>query len=200
MKIKKKIPLIDQHDKYGFWGKFGGNFIPETLKKPVEDLSVLFKKLRKDKKFINERDFYFKNWVGAPTPFIKLEKLTNLIHHRGPNENGYFIDDKINLGFKRLSIIDLKNGKQPFESQNKRYVLAFNGEIYNYKYLRKILISKNIKLKTNSDTEVLVESLSNFGLDYINKMNGMFAFVLYDKKENCAYFFRDRLGIKPLFF
>ena len=137
---------------------------------------------------------------GLSPDKLKLEKLTNLIHHRGPNENGYFIDDKINLGFKRLSIIDLKNGKQPFESQNKRYVLAYNGEIYNYKYLRKILISKNIKLKTNSDTEVLVESISNFGLDYINKMNGMFAFVLYDKKENCAYFFRDRLGIKPLFF
>ena len=75
-KIRKGVPLIDQHDKNGFWGKFGGNFIPETLKKPVEDLSVLFEKLRKDKKFIQERDYYFKNWVGSPTPFIKLEKLT----------------------------------------------------------------------------------------------------------------------------
>ncbi len=77
MKIKKGIPLIDQHDKKGFWGKkFGGNFIPETLKKPVEDLTILFEKLRKDKKFIKERDYYFNNWVGAPTPFVKLEKLT----------------------------------------------------------------------------------------------------------------------------
>ena len=79
IKIKKGIPLIDQHDKNGFWGKFGGNFIPETLKKPVEDLSVLFEKLRIDKKFIKERDYYFKNWVGAPTPFIKLENLTNYL-------------------------------------------------------------------------------------------------------------------------
>ena len=77
IKIKKKIPLIDQHDKNGFWGsKFGGNFIPETLKKPVEDLEVLFEKLRKDKNFIKERDRYFKNWVGSPTRFIKLEKLS----------------------------------------------------------------------------------------------------------------------------
>jgi len=76
MKLKKGIPLIDQHDKNGFWGKFGGNFIPETLKKPVEDLTVLFEKLRKDKKFIRERDYYFENWVGAPTPFIKLDNLT----------------------------------------------------------------------------------------------------------------------------
>ena len=78
IKIKKKIPLIDQHDKFGFWGgKFGGNFIPETLKKPVEDLEKLFSKLRNNKKFILERDRYFKNWVGSPTRFIKLENLTS---------------------------------------------------------------------------------------------------------------------------
>ena len=78
LKIKKKIPLIDQHDKYYLYGgKFGGNFIPETLKKPIEDLTNLFAKLRYDKKFIQERDFYFKNYVGAPTPFVKLNHLTN---------------------------------------------------------------------------------------------------------------------------
>ena len=78
IKLKKKIPLIDQHDKNGFWGgKFGGNFIPETLKKPVEDLENTFLKLRKNKKFVHTRDFYFKNWVGAPTPFIYLNNLTN---------------------------------------------------------------------------------------------------------------------------
>ena len=79
MKIKKNIPLIDQHDKKtGLWGgKFGGSYIPETLKKPVEDLTNLFEKLRYDKKFIRERDYYFKNWVGSPTSFIKLDNLTN---------------------------------------------------------------------------------------------------------------------------
>ena len=78
MKIKKKLSLIDQHDKNGFWGgKFGGSFVPETLKKPIEDLEVLFNKLKKDKKFIQERDKYFKNWIGAPTRFIKLENLTD---------------------------------------------------------------------------------------------------------------------------
>jgi len=76
MKIKKGIPLIDQHDKNGFWGKFGGNFIPETLKKPVEDLTKLFTKVRKNKKFIKSRDYYFKNYIGSPTPFIKLENLS----------------------------------------------------------------------------------------------------------------------------
>ena len=78
MKIKKKIPLIDQHDKnFMYGGKFGGNFIPETLKKPIDDLTKLFARLRKDKKFLKERDYYFKSYVGAPTPFIKLENLTD---------------------------------------------------------------------------------------------------------------------------
>ena len=78
IKIRKKIPLIDQHDKHGFWGgKFGGNFIPETLKKPIDDLTIQFKKLRKDKNFLKEKDYYYNNWVHkGPTPFIKLENLT----------------------------------------------------------------------------------------------------------------------------
>ena len=77
IKIKKKIPLIDQHDKFGFWGgKFGGNFIPETLKKPVDDLTKSFKILRNNKNFLNKRDYYFKNYIGSPTPFIKLEELS----------------------------------------------------------------------------------------------------------------------------
>ena len=78
MKIKKKIPLIDQHNKSGFWGgKFGGNFIPETLKKPIEDLTELFEKLRYDKKFLKQRDYYFKNYIGSPTSFVKLKNLSN---------------------------------------------------------------------------------------------------------------------------
>ena len=79
-KIKKRVPLIDQHDKnFMYGGKFGGNFIPETLKKPIDDLTKLFSKLRKDKKFLKERDYYFKNYIGAPTPFIKLDNLTDYL-------------------------------------------------------------------------------------------------------------------------
>jgi tryptophan synthase beta chain len=73
LKIKRGVPLIDQHDKnFMYGGKFGGNFIPETLKKPIDDLTKLFSKLRKDKKFLKERDYYFKNYIFAPTQFIKL--------------------------------------------------------------------------------------------------------------------------------
>ena len=80
MKLKKNLPVIDQHDKNGFWGgKFGGSFVPETLKKPIEDLTLLFSKLRKSKDFIEERDYYFKNWVGTPTPLVKLETLSDYL-------------------------------------------------------------------------------------------------------------------------
>ena len=78
LKIKKKTLLIDQHDKnFMYGGKFGGNYIPETLKKPIDDLTKLFSRLRKDKKFLKERDHYFKTYVGAPTPLIKLDNLTD---------------------------------------------------------------------------------------------------------------------------
>ena len=81
LKIKKNIPLIDQHDKNGFWGgKFGGNFIPETLKKPILDLENLFFKLRNNKSFIRDRDKYFKDWVGSPTRFIKLQNLSEYLN------------------------------------------------------------------------------------------------------------------------
>ena len=77
IKIKKGKLLIDQHDKNYFYGKkFGGNYVPETLKKPIEELAILFQKLRNNKNFLKERDFYFKNYIGAPTPFIKLDNLT----------------------------------------------------------------------------------------------------------------------------
>ena len=80
LKIKKNLLLIDQHDKnFMYGGKFGGNFIPETLKKPIDDLTKLFTKLRKNKNFLKERDHYFKTYVGAPTPFIKLENLTDYL-------------------------------------------------------------------------------------------------------------------------
>ena len=80
MKLKKKISVLDQHDKFGFWGgKFGGNFVPETLKKPINDLEILFDKLKNDKRFLQERDKHFKNWIGAPTRFIKLNNLTDFV-------------------------------------------------------------------------------------------------------------------------
>ena len=106
MRLKKGIPLIDQGDKLGFWGgKFGGNFVPETLKKPIEDLEILFNKLKKDKKFIKERDKYFKNWIGTPTRFIKLENLTK--HVGGAQIWSKVVSDANGGAHKILSLIHI---------------------------------------------------------------------------------------------
>ena len=99
IKIKKNTPLIDQHDKNGFWGKFGGNFIPETLKTPVEDLTILFEKFRKDKKFITAIDYYFQNLIDAHTSFKKLENLTN---HLGGDERWTKVVSEANGGAHKI--------------------------------------------------------------------------------------------------
>ena len=131
-----------------------------------------------------------------PNFFSLVKKLS----HRGPDDQGVYEDKKIQLGFRRLSIIDIKNGAQPFFSKSKRYALVFNGEIYNYKYLKKILQNKGIKFKTQSDTEVLLESFIFWGKECLTKINGMFAFAIYDFKKEELTMARDRFGIKPLYY
>ena len=128
IKIKKGIPLIDQHDKNGYWGKFGGNFIPETLKKPVEDLTNLFEKLRKDKKFIKERDYHYKNWVGSPTPFIKLENLTE--HLGGAQIWAKVVSEAVGGAHKVYGAI---THAMLCKYSNKKYLCTDTGAGYNGK-------------------------------------------------------------------
>ena len=127
-KIKKGIPLIDQHDKNGYWGKFGGNFIPETLKKPVEDLTILFEKLRKDKKFLKERDYHYKNWVGSPTPFIKLENLTE--HLGGAQIWAKVVSEAVGGAHKVYGAI---THAMLCKYSNKKYLCTDTGAGYNGK-------------------------------------------------------------------
>ena len=128
IKIKKGIPLIDQHDKNGYWGKFGGNFIPETLKKPVEDLTNLFEKLRKDKKFLKERDYHYKNWVGSPTPFIKLENLTE--HLGGAQIWAKVVSEAVGGAHKVYGAI---THAMLCKYSNKKYLCTDTGAGYNGK-------------------------------------------------------------------
>ena len=129
MKIKKGIPLIDQHNKNGFWGgKFGGNFIPETLKKPVEDLTILFEKLRKDKKFLKERDYYYKSWVGSPTPFVKLENLTE--HLGGAQIWAKVVSEAVGGAHKVYGAI---THAMLCKYSNKKYLCTDTGAGYNGK-------------------------------------------------------------------
>ena len=129
MKLIKGKSLIDQHDKNGFWGgKFGGNFIPETLKKPVDDLTILIEKLRKDKNFIRERDYYYNNWVGYPTPFIKLENLTK--HLGGAQIWAKVVSEAVGGAHKIYGAI---THALLCKYSNKRYLCTDTGAGYNGK-------------------------------------------------------------------
>ncbi len=131
----------------------------------------------------------------------QISKMNKIISHRGPDGEGVYCENGIALGHRRLSIIDLsENAAQPMFSASKRYVITFNGEIYNYKELRTLLNSKGVKLKTKSDTEVVLELFILNGVNSIHLLRGMFAFSIWDIKAKELYLFRDRIGIKPVYF
>lgn len=127
-----------------------------------------------------------------------LKKMTDIISHRGPDGEGFFVDKNIGLGHRRLSIIDLVSGDQPMYSEDKQKILTFNGEIYNYIELREELKSKGFRFRTNSDTEVVIKAYEAWGYECQNKFNGMWAFALWDKKKQELFISRDRIGEKPL--
>jgi asparagine synthase (glutamine-hydrolysing) len=129
-----------------------------------------------------------------------IKKMGDLIAHRGPDSEGYYCDDTIALGFRRLSIIDLKSGSQPIYNEDKTKVIIFNGEIYNFETLRKELKKKGHKFTTKTDTEVLLHGYEEYGEDLLNKLRGMFAFVIYDIKNKEMFAARDFYGIKPFYY
>lgn len=129
-----------------------------------------------------------------------LTDMMNKIIHRGPDSAGQYIDDKAYMGFRRLSIIDLDNGSQPMFNENKKIVITFNGEIYNYQDLRKDLIEKGHIFANNSDTEVLIHAYEEYGEDMLNKLRGMFAFVIWDSEKETLFGARDFFGIKPFYY
>lgn len=130
-----------------------------------------------------------------------LDQMGTLIAHRGPDSGGSFIDDCIAIGFRRLSIIDLEGGHQPIYSPCGRYLITFNGEIYNYQQLRKELEQQHgAVFSTQSDTEVILQAYLVFGEKTAEKLRGMFAFVIYDKQEKKLYGARDYFGIKPFYY
>ena len=137
---------------------------------------------------------YYKN-KKADELFIR--QLTEKIIHRGPDDTGYFIKDNIAFGFNRLSIIDLECGNQPFKKENR--TIIFNGEIYNHNELREEL-NKNNEFTTNLDTEVLLTSYINYEEKCLDKLRGMFAFIIYDEVKDIVFGARDHFGIKPLYY
>jgi asparagine synthase (glutamine-hydrolysing) len=132
---------------------------------------------------------------------LEIRTVTASIKHRGPDAEGFFEDDYIALGHRRLSIIDLDaRSNQPFTTNDGRYVIVYNGEIYNYKSITKELRDCGVTLRTTSDTEVLVEAFVLWGPGFVHKLNGMFAFVIYDSITHQLFLCRDRDGKKPLYY
>lgn len=127
-----------------------------------------------------------------------IHKMTEVITHRGPDSDGFFLDDRISMGFRRLSIIDLEAGSQPIYNEDKSLVLTFNGEIYNYRDLRKELIEAGHKFYTETDSETLIHGFEEWGTDLLNKLRGMFGFAIYNKKDGSVFIARDFFGIKPM--
>jgi asparagine synthase (glutamine-hydrolysing) len=129
-----------------------------------------------------------------------VENMGREIAHRGPDDDGIFTDDTAALGFRRLSIIDLVAGVQPMHSADDRYVMVFNGEIYNYRALRAELEREGAVFATDSDTETILQTYLRYGTETASRLRGMFAFVIYDKKERTLYGARDYFGIKPFYY
>ncbi|MBP3706538.1 MAG: asparagine synthase (glutamine-hydrolyzing) [Clostridia bacterium] len=129
-----------------------------------------------------------------------LEKMMNRIIHRGPDSAGKFVDNNIAMGFRRLSIIDLPDGDQPMFNEDRTLVLTFNGEIYNYKALKEELLSLGHTFSNNSDSEVLLHGFEEWGEDLVPKLRGMFAFVIYNRKDGAVFGARDMFGIKPFYY
>ncbi|PDZ04662.1 asparagine synthase (glutamine-hydrolyzing) [Bacillus cereus] len=135
----------------------------------------------------------------SETEKIQFENMTNLLYHRGPDDQGYFRDEHVQFGFRRLSIIDLDAGHQPLAYENERYILMFNGEIYNYIELREMLIKQGACFSTQSDTEVIVALYAQVKEECVNYLRGMYTFVIWDRQEKKLFGARDHFGIKPLY-
>ncbi|MBQ8219382.1 MAG: asparagine synthase (glutamine-hydrolyzing) [Bacilli bacterium] len=129
-----------------------------------------------------------------------IKKMADAIIHRGPDSDGYYTDSHVALGFRRLSIIDLKSGDQPIYNEDKSKLITFNGEIYNYQEIKEDLIKKGHIFKTNTDTEVILHGYEEYQEKLFPKLRGMFAFVIYDIKNNVLVGCRDHFGIKPFYY
>lgn len=129
-----------------------------------------------------------------------LKRMTDVIFHRGPDDEGFYINENLALGHRRLSIIDLSTGTQPMLSDDKKIILVFNGEIYNYIELREELIALGNKFSTTSDTEVVINAYRTWGVDCQKHFNGMWAFALWDETLGRLLVSRDRIGEKPLYY
>jgi asparagine synthase (glutamine-hydrolysing) len=138
--------------------------------------------------------------TAKPVDPQRVRVMTDTLVHRGPDGSGVWTAPGIGLGHRRLAIIDLVTGEQPMRSNDGALTVVFNGEIYNFRELRRELEATGAMFQTNSDTEVILHGWRLWGADCVTRFNGMFAFALYDETRRCLFLARDRLGVKPLFY
>ena len=143
--------------------------------------------------------FFHQN--NTELPLSALNAMRDTLAHRGPDAKGSTLIGNCGLAHRRLSIIDLTSeANQPMQTENSNFTLVFNGEVYNYKEIKKTLLEKGVDFKTNSDTEVVLKAYQFWGSNCLDKFNGFFAFAIYDNQKNELFLARDRIGIKPLFY
>jgi asparagine synthase (glutamine-hydrolysing) len=139
--------------------------------------------------------------ANKPIDTNKFQKTLLLMDHRGPDDNGVYFDNNLALGHTRLSILDLSNhGHQPMINENEKYVLVYNGEVYNFEIIKKELEAKGYVFHSHSDTEVILNGFIEYKEKIVDKLNGMFAFAIYNKASGEVFLARDRSGIKPLYY
>lgn len=130
-----------------------------------------------------------------------IEKMNSSLRHRGPDDEGIYVDEEVSLGHLRLSIIDLsENGHQPMSDRQDKFFIIYNGEVYNFQALREELELLGYSFKSNTDTEVILYSYMQWKERCLEKFNGMFAFAVYDSESKRLFLARDRMGIKPLYY
>lgn len=139
---------------------------------------------------------------NRPTSEAELRAMAETLRHRGPDDEGYYLDSSglLGLGHRRLSIIDLETGRQPIANEDRSVWVVFNGEIYNYRQLRRDLEAHGHVFRTQTDTEVLVHAYEEYGRDLVHHITGIFSFAIWDEKKRCLLLARDRAGVKPLYY
>ena len=129
-----------------------------------------------------------------------LEEMNRQIVHRGPDDDGFFVERNVGLAMRRLSIIDIRTGHQPISNEDENIWIVYNGEIYNHQQLRADLEARGHRYRTKSDTETIVHLYEEYGRDCVKHLRGMFAFAIWDRRTRHLFIGRDRLGIKPLYY
>ncbi len=140
------------------------------------------------------------NFESDPVDRVVIERMTGALAHRGPDDAGYFVEGRVGLGHRRLSIIDLSGGRQPIFNEDRSAAIVFNGEIYNYRDLAPVLTAAGHIFKTRSDTETILHAYEEYGDDCVHQLRGMFGFAIWDRGKRRLLLARDRLGVKPVYY